>query len=60
MIIDKKRINKEIEDNALWVIEQIPGLVQSGDQTPILRAGESTMHKTGTVKGKRVQELIQD
>ncbi|XP_072043162.1 phospholipase B-like 1, partial [Amphiura filiformis] len=39
MIIDRKRISKEIEDNALWVIEQIPGFVQSGDQTPILRAG---------------------
>ncbi|XP_072044453.1 phospholipase B-like 1 [Amphiura filiformis] len=39
MIIDRKRISKEIENNALWVIEQIPGFVQSGDQTPILRAG---------------------
>ena len=40
MIIDRKRINKEIGGNALWVVEQIPGLVQSGDQTPILRAGK--------------------
>ncbi|EDO42515.1 predicted protein, partial [Nematostella vectensis] len=41
MVLDLKRIqlNKTIEDNALWVVEQIPSLVASGDQTPILRAG---------------------
>ena len=40
MIIDRKKVSNEIENDALWVVEQIPGLVQSGDQTSILRAGE--------------------
>ncbi|ESO88915.1 hypothetical protein LOTGIDRAFT_205711 [Lottia gigantea] len=41
MIVDLKNIhlNKAIEDNALWIIEQIPGLVSSTDVTPILRTG---------------------
>ncbi|XP_077979884.1 phospholipase B-like 1 [Glandiceps talaboti] len=33
------QLNKTIQDNALWVVEQIPTLVEAGDQTPILRAG---------------------
>ncbi|XP_071963948.1 phospholipase-B 81-like [Antedon mediterranea] len=40
MIIDRKKISKtRIDDGALWVVEQIPTLVESGDQTAILRAG---------------------
>lgn len=41
MIIDLKRIQlgKNVEDGALWVVEQVPSLVVGGDQTPILRAG---------------------
>ena len=41
MIIDLKKIelDKTIGDGALWVVEQIPGLVQGADQTPILREG---------------------
>lgn len=41
MIIDLKKIQlgKSIGDDALWVIEQIPTLVKSGDQSEILRAG---------------------
>ncbi|XP_050392205.1 phospholipase B-like 1 isoform X1 [Patella vulgata] len=41
MVIDLKQISlgKEIRDNALWVVEQIPSLVASGDQTKILRTG---------------------
>ncbi|KAK6171419.1 hypothetical protein SNE40_019612 [Patella caerulea] len=41
MVIDLKQITlgKEIRDNALWVVEQIPTLVASGDETQILRTG---------------------
>ena len=42
MVIDLKQIqlNYTINDNALWVVEQIPGLVDYGDVTPILREGK--------------------
>ena len=42
MIIDMKRIevNRSIADGALWVVEQVPSYVASGDQTEILRAGK--------------------
>ena len=39
MVIDKKRISGELLDGTLTVVEQIPGLVKTGDQTAILRAG---------------------
>ncbi|XP_071797643.1 phospholipase B-like 1 isoform X1 [Asterias amurensis] len=39
MVIDKKRISGEFLDGTLTVVEQIPGLVKTGDQTAILRAG---------------------
>lgn len=41
MVIDLKKIQlgKSVKNDALWVVEQIPGLVVAGDQTPILRAG---------------------
>ena len=41
MVIDLKRIQlgQSLEDDTLWVVEQLPGLVVSQDQTPILRAG---------------------
>ncbi|XP_046581883.1 phospholipase B-like 1 [Haliotis rubra] len=41
MVIDLKRYQpkQHLEDNLLWVVEQIPGLVVSGDQTQILRKG---------------------
>lgn len=41
MILDRSKIvlEKEVQDDALWVIEQIPGYVESGDQTAILREG---------------------
>jgi hypothetical protein len=41
MVIDLKKVelNKTINDGALWVVEQIPGLVVGQDQTAILRAG---------------------
>lgn len=41
MILDLKRVElkKSLLSGALWVVEQIPGLVVSGDQTEILRAG---------------------
>ncbi|XP_070580330.1 phospholipase B-like 1 [Ptychodera flava] len=41
MIIDLNLIhlNESIDDNALWVVEQMPTMVKSGDQSPILRAG---------------------
>ena len=42
MVLDlnKVKINESIEDGALSVIEQIPGLVMYADQTPKLRLGE--------------------
>lgn len=42
MVIDLNRIvlNKHLGDGALWVVEQIPGLVVGADQTAVLRAGE--------------------
>ncbi|XP_033098248.1 phospholipase B-like 1 [Anneissia japonica] len=40
MVIDRKKISKtSIDDGALWVVEQIPTLVESGDETAVLRAG---------------------
>ncbi|XP_067938292.1 phospholipase B-like 1 [Watersipora subatra] len=41
MILDlnKVKLNETIEDDALWVVEQIPGLVLSDDQTAKLRLG---------------------
>ena len=41
MVLDLKQIelNKEIRDNALWVVEQIPGYVGMADVTDILREG---------------------
>lgn len=41
MVIDLKKIHLKsaIEDGALWVVEQIPSLVEAGDMTPILRTG---------------------
>ncbi|KAL5516233.1 hypothetical protein EMCRGX_G001516 [Ephydatia muelleri] len=41
MVLDLKKITlkSNIADDALWVVEQIPGYVASGDQTPILRTG---------------------
>ncbi|ELU08391.1 hypothetical protein CAPTEDRAFT_181876 [Capitella teleta] len=41
MMIDLKRVklNQELLDGALWVVEQIPGLVKGDDQTDILRTG---------------------
>ena len=42
MVVDLKHVvlNHTLEDNTLWVVEQIPGLVVGADQTPILRAGK--------------------
>lgn len=41
MIVDMKLINLNvsIKDGALWVVEQIPGLVEYGDLTNVLRTG---------------------
>merc|ERR1712226_138788 len=41
MVVDLKHfeLEKEIHDDALWVVEQIPGLVAGADQTNILRTG---------------------
>ncbi|XP_064627563.1 phospholipase B-like 1 isoform X2 [Lineus longissimus] len=41
MVVDLNKFvpKKAIMDGALWVVEQIPGLVVSGDQTKILRNG---------------------
>ena len=53
MVIDLKKIKlrKSIDDNALWVVEQIPGLVVSGDQTPILRAGKKLLQISKDLRG---------
>jgi len=41
MVIDLKRIvlGNYLEDDALWIVEQIPGLVVGTDQTALLRTG---------------------
>ena len=41
MVLDlsKVKLNQTIEDNALWVVEQIPTYVEYQDQTNILRNG---------------------
>jgi len=41
MVLDltKLKLGKVVEDNALWVVEQIPGLVLGQDVTPIFRMG---------------------
>ena len=41
MVIDLKNVEplKQIRDNALWVVEQIPTLVVGADETQILRTG---------------------
>ncbi|KAL4240707.1 Phospholipase B-like 1 [Mactra antiquata] len=41
MIIDLKQVDIgiDINDNTLWVVEQIPGLVEYADTTDILRTG---------------------
>ncbi|KAI0219164.1 Phospholipase B-like 1 [Lamellibrachia satsuma] len=41
MVVDLKKVHlgRTIDDNALWVVEQIPGLVVGADQTPTLRTG---------------------
>jgi Phospholipase B len=41
MVIDLNRLTlgEPTEDGALWIIEQIPGLVVGTDQTALLRAG---------------------
>ena len=46
MVLDlnKVKINESIEDGALSVIEQIPGLVMYADQTPKLRLGEFRLY----------------
>ena len=56
MIIDLKKVTlgRQLADGALWVIEQIPGLVVGADQTTILRAGLfsaflSAVQQTSTV-----------
>ena len=43
MVIDLKQIelNSVVKDNALWVVEQIPGLSVADDLTPILRKGKN-------------------
>jgi len=41
MVIDLNRVvlNNHVQDGALWIVEQIPGLVIGTDQTAILRTG---------------------
>ncbi|KJE97432.1 hypothetical protein CAOG_09069 [Capsaspora owczarzaki ATCC 30864] len=37
--LDQIKLGQAVLDGALWVVEQIPGYVESADVTPILRAG---------------------
>lgn len=41
MVLDLKKIElqKAVKDGVLWVVEQIPGFVKSGDQTAVLQSG---------------------
>ena len=49
MVLDLKQIElkKAVHDNALWVVEQIPGLVAYDDVSMILREGRLKV----TIKG---------
>lgn len=42
MILDRNKfiVKETIMDNALWIVEQIPTLVVSKDETNVLRAGQ--------------------
>jgi len=41
MVIDLKKFKPQLslEDDTLWVVEQMPGLIVGADQTQILRTG---------------------
>ncbi|XP_065910196.1 phospholipase B-like 1 [Dysidea avara] len=41
MVVDLKliQLNQSLPDNSLWVVEQLPGLMVSADQTQVLREG---------------------
>lgn len=57
MVLDLKQIElkKYIGDDALWVVEQIPTLVEGGDQTPILRAGKLLHHESALLHTTQTQ-----
>ena len=42
MVIDLKKVElkKNVHDDALWVVKQIPTKVAAGDMMPMLRAGK--------------------
>ena len=52
MVVDLKKVHlgRTIDDNALWVVEQIPGLVVGADQTPTLRTGRLEVAPTIATK----------
>ena len=60
MIVDLKKIKlrETILDGALWVVEQIPSLVQSGDQTDVLRAGTHYLHSVLYTIAPDVKESV--
>lgn len=48
MVVDVSKVNlsSSLEDGALTVVEQIPGLVEYSDQTQTLRRGLTKTHFT--------------
>ena len=52
MVIDLKQVKlkRDIQDNALWVIEQVPTKVAAGDVTSMLRLGKTiSVHEYANV-----------
>lgn len=45
MVLDRSKVKlgRSIDDGALTVVEQIPGLVEYSDQTQALRRGNNTL-----------------
>lgn len=59
MVLDMKKVNlqKSLDDGTLYVVEQIPTLVEYSDQTHILRKGNSCHRSGSSINGKRKKYL---
>ena len=58
MVLDLKQIElkKAVHDNALWVVEQIPGLVAYDDVSMILREGRLEVTINGNMLVSRIKD----
>lgn len=62
MVLDLKkvRLKKSLDDGALYIVEQIPTLVQYSDQTNILRKGNSFYSSYWLRKAISLCQLMED